>query len=100
MISREELENLAQLARLRLSEAELAELQKDISSILAYVGQVSAFSAGAPEKKAGILRNVLRTDVAHTTGSILQGKREALLQALPRREGDFAVVRKILHKDD
>lgn len=100
MISREEMENLARLARLELGEGEIAELQKDISNILAYVGQVSAFSAGVPEKKAGVLRNVMRADVAHTTGSILEGKREALLAALPRRENDFAVVRKILQKDE
>lgn len=100
MLSREEIQNLADLARLKLSEAELEELQKDITNILAYVGQVSAFSTGAEGKRAGMLRNVMRADVPHAPDSPLAGKRDALLKALPHREGDYAAVRKILQKDE
>ena len=42
MISKEEVLQLAELARLKLQEREVESLQKDISSILDYVGQVSA----------------------------------------------------------
>ncbi len=100
MISQEEIEKIAELARLKLSEPEILELQKDISNILSYVGQVSAVSTEKIEKKAGMLRNVMRADVEHLPSSTLAGKSEALLRALPRREGDFVVVRKILQKDE
>ena len=44
MISREEVLQLALLARLKLDDKEVAGLQKDISGILEYVGQISAIT--------------------------------------------------------
>lgn len=97
MISKEEMQNLAQLARLKLSDAEVEGLQKDISSILDYVGQVSAVKAkeGAGEKPT--VRNVMRDDSGEGR---LAGKEEALKAAFPTREGNFNVVRKIIEKDE
>lgn len=99
MLSKEEIKNLAELSRLEVNDEEVASLQKDISNILEYVGQVSAVSTGE-EKFAGENRNVLRPDVPRDEGDPLAEKREQLLAALPRREGDFAVVRKIIQKDE
>jgi aspartyl/glutamyl-tRNA(Asn/Gln) amidotransferase C subunit len=42
MISREEIQNLAELSRLKLTDEEIATLRKDFDSILEYVGQISA----------------------------------------------------------
>lgn len=95
MISREEVLNLAQLARLELSDAEVERLRKDISSILEYVGQVSAASANGGYEKPP-LRNVMRED---EPGAVL-GAREDLVAAFPKREGSFNVVRKIIEKDE
>ncbi len=99
MISREEVENLAELARLELSEGEIVSLQKDISDILDYVGQISTVSAGEV-KDPGLNRNVLRADLPRAADDVFAGKREALLAALPKREGDFVLVRKIIQKDE
>ncbi len=99
MILKEEVLKLAELARLKVSEAEVTELQKDISSILEYVGQVSAVAI-ADAKELPLNRNVLRDDVPYREGAMLLGKREALLKAFPEREGDFNVVRKIIQKDE
>ena len=96
MISSEEIQQLAELARLSLTGGEIAALQKDISDILDYVGQVSAASVSTSKTKPG-LRNVLREDTERTD-ALLSGKRDALLKALPKREGDYAVVRKIIEK--
>ncbi|KKW35632.1 hypothetical protein A2852_01945 [Candidatus Adlerbacteria bacterium RIFCSPHIGHO2_01_FULL_54_23] len=108
MISREEIRNLAQLARLKLTEAEEENLQKDISSILDYVGQISAVSGQGSKQgetllsdskvSPCLLKNVMREDVLYENTPI-SGKREALLAALPKRYGDFAVVRKVIQKD-
>lgn len=108
MISKEEVEKLAELARLQLGEGEVESLQKDISGILDYVGQVSAVSlqgevqgdtlAAGLSKEPPLPRNVMRDDVPYDNG--LSGKHEALLDAFPKREGDYLVVRKIIQKDE
>lgn len=98
MISKEEIKNLAELARLELSDAETAGLQKDISNILDYVGQVAA-SAGDAAADAPRNRNVMRDDIPRT-GGVLIGKEETLRAAFPKREGDYNVVRKIIQKDE
>jgi aspartyl/glutamyl-tRNA(Asn/Gln) amidotransferase C subunit len=100
VISKEDIQKLAELSRIKLTDGEVESLQKDISNILDYVGQVSAAGQGSDGPKAGENRNVMRDDIPHTKDSPLYGAREAILEALPRREGDFAVVRKILHKND
>ena len=98
MISKEEIRNLAELSRLQISEEEAESLQKDISSILEYVGQVNAAQIGEENKKP-LVRNVMREDSPRGDNELLSGKREALLNALPKREGDYNVVRKIIQKD-
>ncbi len=100
MISKEEVEHLAQLARLELSSQETASLQKDISNILDYVGQVSAISTEDGSKEPGATYNVLRPDTPRAENDLMGGTREALLEALPKREGDYNVVRKIIQKDE
>lgn len=95
MISLDDIRGLATLARLKLTGKEEESLQKDISNILDYVGQVSALPATAAAEKP-LLRNVMRDDVP----SAVLGSREALLAAFPKREGDFNLVRKIIEKDE
>lgn len=98
---------MAELARLKLSDAEVESLQKDISNILEYVGQVGAVSVqnAAGEKPA--LRNVMRDDLPAQAGmpAMVLGKREVLVDAFPQKEkapqgGFFNVVRKIIQKDE
>ncbi len=100
MISREEILNLATLARLKLTDAEVTGLQKDISNILEYVGQVSnrgdALTPGLSKASPLALRNVMRKDEP----APVLGAREDLLGAFPKREGDYNVVRKIVQKDE
>ena len=100
MISKEEVLHLAELARLELNPEEVASLQKDISNILEYVGQVSAVSAGEETQTVGAVYNVLRPDTPREEVDLMSGAREQLLEALPKREGDYNVVRKIIQKDE
>ncbi|MBC7836835.1 Asp-tRNA(Asn)/Glu-tRNA(Gln) amidotransferase subunit GatC, partial [Acetobacteraceae bacterium] len=98
MISKEEIQNLSQLARLELKEEEITSLQKDLSDILNYVGQIKSSEKAADSAPAS--RNVLRRDEPHAQESLLAGKREAILEAFPKRENDYLLVRKIISKDE
>jgi aspartyl-tRNA(Asn)/glutamyl-tRNA(Gln) amidotransferase subunit C len=100
MISREEVEKLAELARLELTEEEAVSLGNDISNILEYVGQVSTFSVDGKASDKPFVRNVMRADTPRLVEDTLAGKEEALREAFPKREGGFNVVRKIIQKDE
>ncbi len=106
MISREEVLQLASLARLKLADAEVAGLQKDISSILEYVGQISdvapqgeSFLSDSKDSPFGS-RNVMRDDVPRAEGDPMFGKENKLLLAFPKKENGYNVVRKIIQKDE
>src|ERR1051326_1837765 len=102
MITLADIRGLALLARLKLTGKEEGGLQKDISNILEYVGQLRRSEVGVPTETSGVskqaVHNVMRADEPYKPGAILLGKREALLKAFPQREGDYLVVRKILEK--
>lgn len=100
MISKEEVQGLATLARLDLEAGEVESLQKDISNILDYVGQVSAVSVDTKNPEVPVVHNVLRADIAREEGSTMAGKEEAVKAAFPKREGEYNVVRKIIQKDE
>ena len=100
MISKEEIEALAGLARLTLKEGEAEALGKDITSILDYVGQVQNFSPEGTKEGRPALRNILREDIPRTDTDTFAGKREAIVAQFPKREGDYNVVRKIIQKDE
>ena len=103
MISKEEILNLAELARLKLSDTEVASLQKDISNILEYVETVSTVespSGATARDEVPLLHNVMREDLPRAEGHLLQNKEESLRAAFPKREGSYNVVRKIIQKDE
>jgi len=100
MISKEEIVAIAELARLKLKDGEAETLGKDISNILDYVGQINAFEADTTKEHKPDVRNVLREDVPRQEGDAMFEKRASILAALPRREGDHNVVRKIIQKDE
>src|SRR5665213_1891778 len=100
MISKEEVQNLAALARLDVSEAEAASLQTDISNILEYIGHVSAVSIDTKETAVPGVHNVLRADQPRQANDPMAGKEESVKAAFPTREGQYNVVRKIIQKDE
>jgi len=104
MISKDEVLNLAELAGLKLSDKEVTGLQKDISNILEYVGQISAVQGNASTKAEELplpaQQNVMREDVPRADGDTMGGKEEALRAAFPKKENNYNVVRKIIQKDE
>lgn len=85
---------LAKLARLEVSDEELAKLEKEIPSILAFVETIQKASVGA-EHKGGGLHNVMRADEnPHESGI----HTEKLLSAAPVREGDRIAVKQVISR--
>ena len=93
MITVKELEHLAVLARIKLTEEDKSSLVKEFDSILGYVDQlkkvkVSLDSAG----RVGAVKNITRANIVQ---NISAEDRERLLKEAPQREGDFIAVKKI-----
>lgn len=92
MISKGDIEKLAGLARLSLTEDEKAKFQGEIDTILGFVAKVKE-AAGTAPTPVYPLTNVLREDVVtHNKGEYT----EKLLDAAPAREGQYVKVKKIL----
>jgi aspartyl-tRNA(Asn)/glutamyl-tRNA(Gln) amidotransferase subunit C len=93
-MEKQDVERLAKLARIELSEPETIEYARDITSILGYVSDINEITGGGEgEKTAGELVNVMREDgEPHESGKFT----EALLSAAPERTGQYVKVKKIL----
>lgn len=95
MLERKDIDNLAVLARIALSDAEKDKLQKDMKAILGYVGELqnapNVIEEHLPENY--YLRNVMREDEGVFEAGL---NTESILSQAPKRRGDYFVVKKIL----
>lgn len=99
-IELKDVDHLAMLARISISDGEKEVLRRDLGEILAYVSQVK--EATAPNKagqtkviapKVEVLRNVMREDCdPHESGKFTDG----LLAAAPACKSSRIFVKKIL----
>jgi aspartyl-tRNA(Asn)/glutamyl-tRNA(Gln) amidotransferase subunit C len=93
MLKVEEIDKLAELARLDIPKAEKEGLGREIDSILVYVSEVQKVSGGEVKKEAGEIRNVFRKDESpHLAGEFSK----ELIEEAPRRQGDYIKVKRIL----
>ena len=92
MITKEDIKNLADLARIEIAPEEAEKLTAEVDSILDYVGQIKNVS-GDIEREIPKLRNVLREDVVTNNGGEYT---EKLLSNAPAREKNYLKVKKIL----
>ena len=89
-----DIEKLAKLARIELTDEEKQTYLKDISSILNYVDQIKGVIATTgEERKAGELRNILRTDEVKNESGI---NTESIVAEFPRKDKNYLKVKKIL----
>ncbi len=91
-ITKEEIKNLADLARIGITDEEIVTMTGEIDSILGYVSAVQKFS-GNGVLEVPRLRNIMRTDeIENQSGDYT----EKLLSNSPEREGNYLKVKKIL----
>ncbi len=94
MISIEEVEHLAKLARIGMNDDEKKELQKDLERILDYVSEIKEVSGEAPSHLSEH-RNVFREDgKPHETGNYT----EDILSLAPARAENYIKVKKVLEQ--
>jgi aspartyl-tRNA(Asn)/glutamyl-tRNA(Gln) amidotransferase subunit C len=93
MASAEEVKKLAALARIEVSDAELATFTKEFDGILAYVSQLEKLELPKDLKTVPALRNVFRADENPTEA---EKWTEKLVAAFPEKEENYLVVKQII----
>ena len=96
VISKKEVEHIAFLARIELTEKEKEELSKDLSSILDFVKKLDEVDTSAVEPTAHVtgLLNTLRKD---NNPKVLSGEElKKLVDQVPKRKNDYVKVRAVL----
>jgi aspartyl-tRNA(Asn)/glutamyl-tRNA(Gln) amidotransferase subunit C len=93
LISRTDVEKVAALAHLALSDAELDRMTAELGAILDHIAVLSSVRTDhiAPTAQVQQLRNVMREDVVRLSLPV-----EAVLANAPDREGDAFRVRAVL----
>jgi len=94
-ISLKDVEHVARLARLELSDADKERMRRELDSILSYIDKLRAVDTEGvePTSHAVPLTNVMREDV--TRPSFPQSD---MLANAPERSGDFFRVPKIFEE--
>ncbi len=95
MVTLDDVNKIAQLAKLKFNEQEKIKLQKDLNEILEYIDQLGELDLENVEPLENIndAENVLRSDVKKTWLST-----EEALKNAPSKTGKFFKVPKFLDK--
>ena len=96
-MDRKEIMHLASLARIKVTDEECDHLSKEFDAILGYVDAIKEITSDTTaEKSVGVHFNVLREDGEPDEPGIYT---EKLLNAAPRRRGDYIEVKKVLDNE-
>lgn len=93
MITKQEIEHLAKLSRLELSDKEIEKFSKELSSILDYVSKLQGIDTQNVEPVSQItgLSNVQRKDEVEDFEN-----KKGILKNAPQKQGDFFKVKTVL----
>jgi aspartyl-tRNA(Asn)/glutamyl-tRNA(Gln) amidotransferase subunit C len=95
MITKEDIQNLATLARIEIGDEEMARFQSSLEDILVYISEIREISAEEtiPNVEEHALRNVFRNDGnPHEAGQYTS----RVLKNAPDSENGYLKVKKIL----
>ena len=100
MISRNDVEHIARLARIRLSEAQIVQFERDLSGILKFVEKLSEVDTAHIEPLTGgtDLANVMREDVASPEPGAESPEPERLVEAAPQKRGGYVEVKAVFDR--
>jgi aspartyl-tRNA(Asn)/glutamyl-tRNA(Gln) amidotransferase subunit C len=93
-LTKKEIEHIAKLARLELTDAELEKYGGQLSGILGYIDMLKEVDTAGVEPTAQVtgLLNVLRDDAVKEWD---ESEREAALKDAPDREDRFIKVKRV-----
>ena len=88
-----EIDKLAELSRIEMSQEEKEKILGEMSSILGFIDQIQKAKVDITEKKAGDVRNIMREDEnPHESGEYT----EDILREAPKTKDGYIEVKKIL----
>lgn len=93
MLKPEDIDHLATLARIKLSDKEKAEFPKQLEAILAYVGEISEVVTEDRPVAPGLVKNVMRPDNDATPPGSYS---DAILKNAPETEDSYIKVKQII----
>lgn len=95
MISKQEVEHIAKLARLGLTEKEIKKFQRELSKILDYIEKLKEvdISKVEPTSHSILVENIMRIDESKK-GKIEIGKK--LVEMAPEKKAGFLKTKSIL----
>lgn len=93
MITRKDIEKLATLSRLKLSDEEKTRMEGDMSSIIAYVDKLKEVTGSNTGPVMSVNKNVMREDANPHAGGAYT---EKLVNLAPKHKGPYVEVKKIL----
>ncbi len=95
-ITQKDIDHIANLARVKLSEKERATMTEEVGRILTYVQKLGAVDTSSVEPTAQVtgLENVFRTDINPITASVK--RRDVLLTQVPITRGGSVEVKPVL----
>lgn len=100
MITEKNIEHLAELARIKITEKEQKGLEEDLSSILGYIEKLNEVDTDAVEplyQTTGLVNSV-RKDENRSEFKMNEVLNEKLIGQAPHKENGFIKVKSILNK--
>lgn len=94
MLTKEQVQHLAELSRLELNETEVKKFQGQLSAILSYVEKLREVNTDGVEPTAQVtgLENVARADEADTFGG---ETKTGVVANVPKKKGEHVQVRAV-----
>lgn len=95
-LTRDQVRHVAELAKLKLTDAEVVLFQQQLSAILEYAARLEELDTAAISPTASILplQNVMRPDIPRDSCP-----RDAMLRNAPDTEGEFIRTKAVLNAD-
>ncbi len=99
MINKKDVEHIASLARLQLSEKEEDKFQKDLASVLGYIEKLKELDVAGvePTTLGGGLDNIMRKDEPAVAGDLETAT--SMLKQTPSQKDGYLKVKSILSKN-
>lgn len=95
-INKKEVEHVAKLARLGLSEAEIEKMQKELSKILDYIEKLKEVDVSEipPTSHSILIENIMRKD--EVENEEFEVKSSKLMELAPEKKDSYLKVKKII----